>query len=90
MWAEHLPLWQEGTRWVTVSLLAFLTMIPLVPLVFLPRGRVFDGALARATEAGRVTPELAAAFRDPVVAAARRYEVAVVVFVLYLMVAKPF
>jgi uncharacterized membrane protein len=42
MWAEHLPLWQEGTRWVTVSLLAFLTMIPLVPLVFLPRGKLFE------------------------------------------------
>jgi uncharacterized membrane protein len=90
MWAEHLPLWQEGTRWVTVSLLAFLTMIPLVPLVFLPRGKLFEEALGGAVEAGRVTPELTAAFRDPVVAAARRYEVAVVVIVLYLMVAKPF
>jgi hypothetical protein len=84
------PLWQEGTRWVTVSLLAFLTMIPLVPLVFLPRGRVFEEAFVGAVEAGRVTPELPTAFRDPVVAAARRYEVAVVVVVLYLMVTKPF
>jgi Predicted integral membrane protein (DUF2269) len=89
-WAEALPVWGAGTRWVTVSLLAFLTIVPLVPLVFLPRGKVFDAAMASADEAGRVTPELSSAFHDPVVAAARWYELAVVAFVIALMVTKPF
>lgn len=90
MWAQHLPLWAEGTRWVTVSLVAFLTLAPLVPLVFLPRGRVFESALAGAVEVGHVTPELTAAFHDPVVAAAHWYELGVVAFVVVLMVTKPF
>ncbi len=89
-WAQELPWWQEGTRWVTVSLVAFASLIPIVPLVFLPRGKVFEAALEAALEAGRVTPELTAAFRDPAVAMARRYELLVVAFVVVLMVAQPF
>ena len=89
-WAQELPLWGEGTRWVTVSLLAFLSTIPLVPLIFLPRGKVFEAALASALAAGRVTPELSAALRDPAVAAARWYEQIVIAFVILLMVTKPF
>jgi hypothetical protein len=89
-WAEGLPLWGEGSRWVTVSLLLFLTLIPLVPIIFLPRGRVFEGALAGAVDAGQVTPELEEALRDPVVGAAYTYEMVVVIVVLLLMVTKPF
>ena len=89
-WAEELPLWGTGTRWVTISLIAFATMIPLVPLVFLPRGKVFDAALADAEAAGEVTPALTAAFHDPAVAAARWYELGVVAAIIVLMVTKPF
>ncbi|HZD17888.1 MAG TPA: DUF2269 family protein [Actinomycetota bacterium] len=90
MWAQHLPLWENGTRWAVVALVAFATLIPIVPLVFLPRGHVFEAALADAIRVGRVTPELSTAFHDPVTATARWYELAVVAFVIYLMVAKPF
>jgi uncharacterized membrane protein len=89
-WAEGLPLWGEGSRWVTVSLVLFLTMIPLVPLIFLPRGKVFETTLAGAVDAGQVTPELSAALRDPVVGAAHTYEMLIVAIVLLLMVTKPF
>jgi hypothetical protein len=89
-WAEKLPLWGGGTRWVPVSLIVFATTIPLVPLVFLPRGKMVDAALNSSIEANRVTPELTAAFRDPLVAAARWYELAVVASVVLLMVTKPF
>ena len=54
------------------------------------RGRVFERALAEATERGEVTPELGVAFRDPAVAAARIYEVIVVALIILLMVEKPF
>ena len=55
-WAEKLPLWGTGTRWVNVSLLIFLSNAPLVPLVFIPRGKVFEEALAGSVEAGTRTP----------------------------------
>jgi uncharacterized membrane protein len=89
-WVQHLPLWGDGTRWVTVSLIVFATSIPLVPLIFLPHGRVFEAALSSAIAQGRVTPELSAALHDPMVEFAHWYERAVVAVVLVLMVTKPF
>jgi hypothetical protein len=89
-WTEKLPVWGTGARWVTVSLIAYATIIPLVPLVFLPRGKVFDAALVDAEEAGHGTPALTAALNDPAVAAARWYELGVVAFIVVLMVTKPF
>jgi hypothetical protein len=89
-WAQDIPLWVEGTRWVTVSLIVFLTNIPLIPLIFIPRGKVFDAALASAVPSGRITPELSAALRDPGVAMARWWEVGTIAVVLLLMVTKPF
>ena len=89
-WQEGLPLWGEGSRWLTVSLVLFLSMIPLVPLVFLPRGKVFEAAFTQASDAGLITPELTAALHDPVVDAAHTYELVIVSIVLLLMVTKPF
>ena len=89
-WAQGIPVWSEGTRWVTVSLVLYATTIPLVPLIFLPRGKVFEAALTSAIAAGHVTPELSAAFWDPFVTGARWYELGVVAVVILLMVTKPF
>ena len=70
-WAEGLPLLGPfvgaGTNWLFVSLVLFLSVLPLVPLVFLPRGRVFEAALEEAETAGVVTDRLRAAWSDPVV-----------------------
>ncbi|MGH2526764.1 MAG: hypothetical protein ACRDG2_08460, partial [Actinomycetota bacterium] len=77
-------------RWVTVSLIVFLTNIPFIPLIFVPRGKVFDAALASAASNGRITPELSAALRDSGVAMARWWEVGTTAVVLLLMVTKPF
>ena len=73
-----------------VALISFLTMIPLVPLVFLPRGKVFEAALSEAVAAGEATAGLRAAFADPAVAAARRYERIVVAVIIVPMVTRPF
>ena len=82
---------QGGTvDWLFVSLVLLLTAAPLPPVVFLPRGRVFEAAMAEATARGTVTPELRAAFRDPVVRAAHVYELVVVSLVFVLMISKPF
>jgi len=46
--------------------------------------------MAEAREAGTVTPALRAAWSDPAVAMARRYELAAIVIIVGLMVLKPF
>ncbi len=46
------PLTGGTVDWLFVSLLLFLSILPLVPLVFLPRGKVFEAALARPKRAG--------------------------------------
>ena len=79
-----------AVSWVLVSLVLFLTIIPVIVLVFVPSGRVFKAALNDAVARGRVTPELHAAFRDPIVRAAHYYELGVVSVILALMVLKPF
>jgi hypothetical protein len=89
-WAQGYPWLGLTTLWMLVSVFILLSVIPLVPLVFLPRGKVFEAAMASARAAGTVTPELRAAFRDPAVAFAHRYELGAVTVVVALMVLKPF
>jgi hypothetical protein len=90
VWAVGIPLWGSGSGWLATSIIVFLSTIPLVPLIFLPRGKVFEAALAEARAQGRVTTELTAAFRDPAVAFARTYEAVAITVIVALMVTKPF
>ena len=76
--------------WLFVSLVLYVSVVPLVPLVFLPRGKVFDAAFERAEAEGVVTPALSAAWADPVVRAAHVYELAATTIVLILMLTQPF
>jgi hypothetical protein len=80
----------RGGNWLPVSLLLYLSTIPLVPLVFVPKGRQFATALDEAVMMSRVTPALVAAFSDPRVRAAHVYEFTAVVVVLILMLSRPF
>ena len=89
-WAQGYPWLGLTTGWMLVSVVILLSVIPLVPLVFLPRGRVVEAAMASARAAGTVTPELRVAFADPMVAFAHRYELTAVGIVVALMVLKPF
>jgi hypothetical protein len=89
-WAQHRPWFEHGAYWLVTSLAAYVALIALVPLVFLPRGRVFEAALQDARARGMVTPELGAAFQDRAVWLARTTEGAVVAFIVALMVLKPF
>ena len=76
--------------WLIASLVLYVALGLLVPIVFVPRGRAFDAALDDARQRGDVTPELTAAFRDPIVALARDAELVVVAVIIGLMVLKPF
>lgn len=84
------PFQGAGFDWLFVSLVLYLSALPLVPLVFLPRGRVFDAALEAAGTDGTVTPAVRDAFADPVVRVAHVYELGMTLVVFVLMVAKPF
>jgi hypothetical protein len=89
-WAQDYPWLGLTTGWMLLSVLLIIPMLGLVPLVFIPRGRVFESAMAEARAAGRVTERLRAAWADPGVALARRYELAAVAIIVVLMVVKPF
>jgi hypothetical protein len=84
------PLGGGTVDWLFVSLVLYLSNLPLVPLVFLPRGRVFAATLAEAEATGGVTPTLRAAWHDPVVRASHVYELVTTTIVLCLMLTKPF
>jgi hypothetical protein len=84
------PLQDAPVDWLFVSVVLFLSVLPLVRLVFLPRGRVFDAAMEDALTRGELTGELVRAWRDPVVRTAHAYELGVVTLIFLLMVAKPF
>jgi uncharacterized membrane protein len=90
MWAEGRSLFQPHQWWLGVSLLVFLSTVPLVPLVFIPSGKRFDAAFQNARQVGSVTPELTAAYRDPKVRFAHTYEALAVACVIALMVTQPF
>jgi Predicted integral membrane protein (DUF2269) len=79
-----------SANWILVSLILYLSLVPLILWVFLPRGRKFERALANALAEGRVTADLTAAFADPVVAAGHAWELIVIVLLIVLMVTKPF
>jgi hypothetical protein len=89
--------WAQGYEWLGLTtgwmLLTVLLIVPIlvsIPTIFLPRGRVFEAEMAAARTAGEVTPGLRAAWADPAVAMARRYELVTIVIIVALMVLKPF
>jgi hypothetical protein len=84
------PLQGASFDWLFASLLLYLSILPVIALVFLPRGKVFAAALEEATAEGRVTERLTAGFHDPVVYAAHVYEFVAIVGVFILMITKPF
>jgi hypothetical protein len=90
MVAQGRPLVAPGSYWLALSIALFLTSIPMIAFVFIPRGRRFEAALAESQRVGAPTPRLAAAFGDRAVAMARRFELAVIAAIAFLMILKPF
>ena len=76
--------------WIFLSLLLFLSLLPLVFIVFVPRGKAFGEVFQIALAEQRITPELRAALADPAVRAATIYEFIMAGAILYLMILKPF
>lgn len=82
------PLQGGPLDWLFVSLVLYLSILPLIPLVHMPRGRTLEIALRDAVARGDVTPALRRALRDPIVRAAHAYELGAVTVILGLMFAK--
>lgn len=93
-WARGWPvlgfLQGAGVQWPLAALLVYLSIIPVIVFVFLPRGRVFRRAFDAAVAAGQVSPELRAALRDPAVRVGRIYEMLMIAVLVLLMVMRPF
>jgi hypothetical protein len=93
-WARGWPilgfLQGSSSNWVLVSLLIYLTIIPVIAFVFIPRGRIFRTAFEQAKSHERVTPDLRAALGDRAVAAARAYELVMIGVITALMVTRSF
>jgi uncharacterized membrane protein len=79
-----------GSNWVLAAIALYLTFIPLVTLLFLPKMKIRERALAGALAKGEITPELTAAVNDRALYLGRVYELATVVVFTWLMIAKPF
>jgi predicted integral membrane protein DUF2269 len=88
-WAQGYPWLGLTTAWMFLTVLLIIPILVMVPTVFLPRGRVFEAAMADARAEGIVTPALRAAWADPAVTFARRYEIVSIAIIVALMVLKP-
>ena len=80
----------HGPNWVLAAIVIWLSTLPWVPLVFLPRAKRFSAALEESRRIGSVTPALITAFSNRLVRAGHVYEYVAVIVLIYLMVAKPF
>lgn len=88
-WAFGYPWLGLTTGWMLLSVLLIIPVIVMIPAIFIPRGRAFEAAMTDARAKGIITPALRAAWRDPAVAFARRYELVTIVIIVALMVLKP-
>jgi nucleoside permease NupC len=89
-WSQGYPWLGLTTGWMLAALILIVSIGLLVPTIFLPHERRFGTAMGQARAEGAVTPELRAAFADPVLAAAHVYEALAVAIIVALMVLKPF
>jgi len=89
-WAQGYEWLGLTTGWMLLTVLLIVPILVFIPTIFLPRGRVFEAEMAAARAAGEVTPGLRAAWADPAVAMARRYELGALAIIVALMVLKLF
>jgi len=79
-----------NVNWLLVSIVLFLTYLPIMFFVFVPRHKVFHKELDKAIEKGEVTEGLKKAFRSSGIKFGHIYESIYVFVIVFLMVVKPF
>ena len=80
----------QARNWLLVSNLLLLLGFFNIPLVFIPKGKLFDIALQDALAKGQITPELHAQIDDQTVRIVHFIELAVLGIITILMVFRPF
>ena len=80
----------DSRNWLLVSNILLLLGFFNVPLVFIPKGKLFDVALKDALAKGQMTPELRAQMDDQTVRIVHFIELAALGVITFLMVFKPF
>jgi hypothetical protein len=88
-WSQGYPWLGLTEGWMLLTVLLVIPILVMIPLIFIPRGRVFEAAMADARAKGIITPALRASWADPAVAFARRYELVSIAIIVALMVLKP-
>jgi hypothetical protein len=77
-------------NWLLVTNLLLIGGGLMVPLIFLPRGKIYERLLREALARDEITAELRSHLEDPVVKSAHWLEMFLVVLIVILMVFKPF
>lgn len=77
-------------NWLLVANVLLLMNLLIVPFVFIPRSRKFEGVLQTALSKGQITPELRTTMNDRVIKLAHLFEEISLVVIVALMVFKPF
>jgi uncharacterized membrane protein len=80
----------DSRNWLLVSNILLLLGFFNIPLVFIPKGRVFDVALKDALAKGQMTPELRTHINDRTVRIVHFIELAALAVITVLMVFRPF
>jgi uncharacterized membrane protein len=80
----------SSQNWLLVTNILLIVAGLNVPLIFLPRGKIFDRLMDDALTRGEVTRELKAHLDDKVVKAAHIFEIVSLIIIVILMVFKPF
>ena len=77
-------------NWLLVSNLLIISMVAEIIFVFVPRGKISRNVYKMHWSKARSPQNLRAAFDDPVVHWAHRWEEISLVVIIFLMVTKPF
>jgi uncharacterized membrane protein len=77
-------------NWLLVSNILLISMLALIPTVFIPHNKKVAARLHSAQAEGRVTPELSAALNDQQNQRAHQAEEIIILVIAALMVLKPF
>lgn len=80
----------SSQNWLLVTNILLILGGLNVPLIFMPRGKIFDWLMEEALAKDEVTPELKAHLNDRAVKTAHIFEIVFLIMIVILMVFKPF
>jgi hypothetical protein len=93
-WWENIPvlgfLQGGNVNWLLVSLILFLSRIPLIMLIDMPREKLLNKRLEEAVGDGQITQKLQESLADRTIKKVQLYMLVSYMMIVLLMVMKPF